>query len=842
MPSSPLATQRLLVLFLLGAVLLSALLLALLRSGSPRAGAGPAPVREPAPAPLGGLASALPIQAGATPDERRPAEVPALPAPSGGDGAAAGFDPALLHGRVRARRGPVLPDARVLLFPGESQLREARRPLAEQTTDSEGCFRFPGREPHERYLVLVQHPDFLPRLERLVPGHAEELELEPALTIEGHVLAVESGAPLAGVELALEREHWSEGPAEFVRALSGADGAWQLPWAEPGIQEILVLRAGFLPERREFQVSAEEHTGYEILLGGEILAVIEVHSFESGATLSDTEILVNEQRLRTGPDGRLALALPPGGFPDEGYRLSLGAEGCCTTQGRLSLDEIVSPVRVPLARGTTVAGRVLDGSGAPVEGALLRVQGGGRGATPGMPRDFWLSAPRQPVRSGADGRFELFGQPPREGNAHVRATHPDHPPAQSEPFSLAPQGGRSAVEIVFARGGTIAGTVTLDGEPASLRVSWSGPQGGGSTRANDRGQYRLRGVASGEVRVGARLDDEDEEEPREEDQLLWIEEDAQLTCDLALRSNRTVIAGSVRDSQGAPLSGVELWAYAGEDDDEVDFEASAESEEDGSFELLVPDQAGLRFQVQAVSGPRQAWVEDVLPGARGVELVLPALGRLPLRVTDLLTREPVSGFLLYWRSGELGGFERLYQDGNRFSGGPDGVFVAELPAGTLDLAISARAQGYWPARIEGVELRAGEEARTLAVELERGVALELSFTAAPEEAGALLAELRRSRLALATEEDLRDREREGAYFQQEVRNAQAVRIDREGRGRVKALRPGRYRLFNGPRGLVFHPREIEVPHVERHEATVRVERNQRPREGGRDGSPDGERR
>jgi hypothetical protein len=457
-----------------------------------------------------------------------------------------------------------------------------------------------------------------------------------------------------------------------------------------------------------------------------------------------------------------------------------------------------------------------------------------------MPRDFWLSAPREPVRSGADGRFELRGQPPRTGSSQVRAAHQDYPPAQSEPFVQAPSGGRSEVEIVLARGGTITGTVTLDGEPAPLRVSWSGPEGGGATQANDRGQYRLRAVALGEVRVGARLEDEDEEEPRQEDQLLWVEEDAQLSCDLALRSNRTVIAGSVRDSLGAPLSGVELWVYGGDEEEERAFETSGESEADGSFELLVPDRAGLRLELVASSGPRQAWIEDVLPGTRGLELVLPALGRLPLRVTDLLTHEPVTGFLLYWRSGEQGAFERLYQDAGRFSGGPDGVFVAELPAGTLDLAITARGQGYSPARVEGVELRAGEEARTLAVELERGVLLELSFAAAPEEAVALLAELQRSRLALASEEDLR--EREGEYFQQEVRNSQALRIDREGRGRVKALRPGRYRLFNGPRGLVFHPREIEVPAVERHEATVRVERNPRPREAGSGGSPDRERR
>src|SRR5206468_6420997 len=133
---------------------------------------------------------------------------------------------------------------------------------------------------------------------------------------------------------------------------------------------------------------------------------------------------------------------------------------------------------------------------------------------------FGLSPPRDPARSLADGSFVLGGLPPREGQVEVRARHPEYPPGRSAPFACPMLGQTVEVEVRLERGATISGNVHLDGEPAALRVFWSGERARGWTRADDRGAYRLLGVPSGEVRLGARLEDEDEDLERPEDMVL----------------------------------------------------------------------------------------------------------------------------------------------------------------------------------------------------------------------------------------------------------------------------------------------------------------------------------
>jgi hypothetical protein len=282
----------------------------------------------------------------------------------------------------------------------------------------------------------------------------------------------------------------------------------------------------------------------------------------------------------------------------------------------------------------------------------------------------------------------------------------------------------------------------------------------------------------------------------------------------------------VIDAAGAPVADARLVAFAADEDAWQGEEPRALSGEDGRFELAVPDVAGLAFHVLARSGPREAMAESVLAGAANVELVLPALTRVALRVIDAADRTSVQGFQLYWRDSAQGEFVRLDQGGRRFSPGPDGVFLAELPAGRIDLAVSARSRGYVPARRDGVELFP-EGSPTLEFELERGVELVLEFRL-PDDAPEALGLLQRGRVSIASEEQWRERERGGDFFQQEVRNAQALRVDENGRARVRALASGTYRFFNGPKGFDFRPRQFELPAVAEQLVTVALERAEKP--------------
>jgi hypothetical protein len=842
-----LAAQRLVLAGLIGLALASVLLLLFLRSGAERErSTAPVPERAaPAEAPLAEPAPAAEVEQGPAPRAEAADLRTALtttPLPPAAPEEEEAFDPSAVVGSVACAGQPVA-DAELFLFDGALERRERREPLAQARSDEGGRFRMKNLAPHVRYALLAQHPDHLPQDLPFFAGHDEEIELERSASVGGTVRERASARPVSGIEVALDRWHYfvdvperaSGSMRARVSALSDAEGRWRLPWAEPGMETFVVSRPGSLPERHEFQVAPEGGEGYAILLGEESVLSLELYALEGGALLADTEVEYDDAPVRTDSHGRIAVPLEAASS-DSTVRISLGLPGGCLTQGRVEPEALraagTTVVRVPLARGGTVRGRVLDAEDSPVSGAVPRMSGGGR--VPSglvLPSGFWLNPARGSARSGADGRFELRGLPPREGPVEVRAHHPDHPSGRSEPFGFARLGQEVEVEVRLERGATITGRVLLDGEPAGRRVAWSGERTGGWTRANDRGTYRISGVPHGEVRLGARLEEEDDEVERPEDVLLFVEEGAALTCDLELAAHLARIRGRVIDANGEPVAEADVVAslHLGIErtDEEYwgDEEPRAESESDGSFELAVPDAAGLVFDVLAVEGPRRSEAVSVKVGERDLELVLPALATVAVRVVDALHHDPVQGFQLYWRDSDEGSFERLFQGGRSFASGPDGAFVAELPASRLDLVASARSRGYVPARRDGVNLRSGG-APPVEFELERGVQLELEIQVAPEVQDGLKL-LRRSRTFIASAEQWAERERGGSWFHHEVRNAQALQPDGNGKVRLDALPSGRYRFYNEPKGFSLRPREFEIPPVAEHRATVTLEVQQR---------------
>ncbi len=826
--ADPLFAQRLLLAGLLGTLALSAVLLWMLRAGATRGRASAAaPVNARATAPVAleepALLSAEEVAesaAGAAPAPAR-AELAREPDESAPDDDALAFDPSAVYGRVR-HAGAGVADVELRLFRGELGRRERTVPLAQTRSDADGRFRLRGLAPHTSYALHAQHPDYAPTSETIFPGHAAELELERTVVVTGRVRAAASGQPLAGIEVALDCQHYdSAGMRERVSALSDAEGRWRLPWAEPGIESFLVQRAGHAPERREFQVRPEGGADYEIVLDATRALELEVYALETGATLAETELLWDGILVRTDARGRLSVPLAPGTSSEDPLALNLGLPEGCTTQVRRTPPSGGALLRVPVARGGALRGRVLDAAGGPVPGAELRLGGGTRLTTElGLPEGVGLNPPRNSSRSGADGRYELTGLPPRGGKVELRAFHPEHPHGRSDPFEFTRLGEERELDLTLSAGATITGTLRVDGEPAALGLYWEGADANGRTRADDRGAYRVRGVPAGPVSLRPRLEGEDEDLGRAEDREVLAVEGGTLVEDFELAAQRASIRGRVLDTRGQAVAGARVSAWL--DDEEQwsgEINPRAECDAEGRFELAVPDAPGLEFELSASSGARRAGAHAVRAGAELV-LVLPELATLRLRVVDALRHEPVLGFQLYWRDSEAGEFARLSQGGSRFSPGADGTFLAELPAGKLDLVVSARALGYVPARLDGLELPGGRESGA-EFELELGLELELELGTDPSDSE-VLRQLRRGSLTLATAEQWAERERGGDYYRREVREAQVLRVDSSGVARVKALASGRYRIYGLPKGFQSQPRELDLPAVTHLRATMTI--------------------
>jgi hypothetical protein len=146
---------------------------------------------------------------------------------------------------------------------------------------------------------------------------------------------------------------------------------------------------------------------------------------------------------------------------------------------------------VELERGREIAGRVVDGSGEPVSGALVYVESRGYASRGNL------------VNTDGDGAFRLEGL--AEGRYIVRAEKSGYMQGRVEDVEAI--GGRS-VTITLSRGGTITGHVVGLNEQElgqAMVTAASGRGGRSETRVDAGGRFTLTGVPDGDVQVTARL-------------------------------------------------------------------------------------------------------------------------------------------------------------------------------------------------------------------------------------------------------------------------------------------------------------------------------------------------
>jgi hypothetical protein len=213
-----------------------------------------------------------------------------------------------------------------------------------------------------------------------------------------------------------------------------------------------------------------------------------------------------------------------------------------------------------------------------------------------------------------------------------------------------------------------------------------------------------------------------------------------------------------------------------------------------------------------------------------VELVLPEIGALVLRVRDARTRDPVSSFQVRWRADREASFERFAPDGrSALAPGPGGEFRCELPSGELELLVDARERGYRLARLEVlVDTDAPSEER---VELEPGVELELRLHGP----GGGDAQLGRTTPVLVTPAERSALDAGDERLRRDLERLWSLRGRRT--SVLRGVAPGRYALWTRGRRFEFTPSEFDVPAVERHALEIVVA--PRARGGGAAGGADG---
>ncbi len=174
---------------------------------------------------------------------------------------------------------------------------------------------------------------------------------------------------------------------------------------------------------------------------------------------------------------------------------------------------------VPLSRAATLAGRVVNEEGAPIEGALVQVARGGEPVF----RAFIRSLEGEGgVRTGRDGSFRATRLAPGE-NQRLDVRHDEYEERAIGGLSLTAGATRSGVTVILRRGLSVRGVVKdEDGRPLAgaevslsssrtvragrggVQMSFIGPGGQVRRETGVDGRFEFRGLKAGDYTVSAR--------------------------------------------------------------------------------------------------------------------------------------------------------------------------------------------------------------------------------------------------------------------------------------------------------------------------------------------------
>ncbi|HVU03904.1 MAG TPA: carboxypeptidase regulatory-like domain-containing protein [Polyangiaceae bacterium] len=387
---------------------------------------------------------------------------------------------------------------------------------------------------------------------------------------------------------------------------------------------------------------------------------------------------------RTDRFGKVVL----GPVPEGDFVVAARADGFVSRDAVVVPDVVKDDVRVPLLRGGTLRGEVVDADSRPVDGATVEVVGtdtfgmpiaatplaaelqrshfawalegpaplapGGElgvllGPIPPIPaegetklpviRSPWdaSGASAEPWVTRFDGTFAASPIPPGRVRALVR--HPAYVEAASELVTLGP-GGEATVRVVLRPGGAVEGTVVDDsGVPvAGARLDVSAAKGTLSravTTADD-GTFALASMPRDLLVTIARPDEPYRAVVRKE---LTVPEGGKLEVTLTLPAPREPVEVSVEDDSHRPVKMAQVTALSLDPERPLRFTDFT----DEAGRAVVKDAAGLslRIVVESPGFARYAAQTDSAPTSIAVELASGVL--VAGHVTAVRGRRDVEG-------------------------------------------------------------------------------------------------------------------------------------------------------------------------------------------------------
>lgn len=492
---------------------------------------------------------------------------------------------------------------------------------ASSRSQEDGRFRLVGVAPGPRFLE-VGHQDFntsRQRFEAEAGAQPLEIVLRPTVAVSGRVVNPD-GLPLAAVELRLESET-SNGPGPG--ALSATDGRFHFPNVADGRYQLHAQLAGYVAADSEMAVTVEgaSMTGIEVRLqvGGTLTGQVLGLDFEDLASVRVVaEGVRRSQAGEVDYEGRFRVEnLPPGD-----YRLvatTLGGSRQARAFAHLEAGQPMAEQDVEFLEALSLRGLVVT-AGEPLPDTSVTVRDRRRFTTREVTTDF-------------EGRFVLENLEP--GAKRIELANLHYGVVDNRNLDL--QEDRDLVlEITTA---TLAGTVVEDhhGEPVSSaaivlrQLLGDGEEGSTFSIQSDReGRFHFRRLPVGSFRLTLQHDGflpferqirVDRESPSE--QTIELARAAGLEISVSLETGGTpsliTVAGQSATGQ-----------VFRETRQTLDGRASFSTLAAGKWNLVVasPEGAALRARAEVPGEP--------------LVLVLPAAGRLRVRIPDLVAGEELA--------------------------------------------------------------------------------------------------------------------------------------------------------------------------------------------------------
>lgn len=659
---------------------------------------------------------------------------------------------ARLAGRLETEQGTPVAGAEVLLFPSRGTGGGLEPTIQKTKSGPDGAFRFDLALPDRNEVSVRVDGLWIQPLSNVRTGAiASPMIARAAGSIVGTIRRSDRQTPAGGVLVRFEtlgKTRWVETGADgsfVLKEVPAGTGTLLADGGDAGFAEILGARASANPVTANLTPGARLEGRVVNAVNGKPVPRAKVTALGPRGLLS----------TRSGADGRYLLRnFVPGRFQvrgDEPRYTPWEKSGVVVRAGE------IRKLDLPLTPGVSISGKVVDETGAPVAGA----KGSLSPATQTGIRSFLRGLAGQEETafvSGSNGAFRASRL--RSGdNLRLTVNHPSYEAGALAGLSLPPGTVRSGLTVVLRQGMVLSGIVKdekQEGVPGAevtltqvrsfgnarggMMLNLAGPMAGRpeSEKTGGDGSFTFRGLSPGDYQLQVRRSGYATETVSP---LKLVRGEAPKPVEVFLVPG-AAIAGFVKLKDGTPLAGRIVMTRPPGGRGGLALSAGQQpTGPDGLFVLdgLKPGQSYDLLLIEPSAMPRVVR-SGVSAPADGIELLLPAPGRITGNAIDAGSGKPVVDFQVWYdmdrSTGQGGGGQviRMVARGAAQQLGiggagervvvhaEDGSFALEnVPPGNWE--VNVEALGYQTARVGGITVPEGSERPGITVKVSPGATL-----------------------------------------------------------------------------------------------------------------------